>query len=107
MWRSRVTGAIAVRISSASFTQLKQRGRLKPTRLLLPGQVVRLARMLPSFLEASSEEINRAELPGVLRLEVQRTSSERGSERLLQEREALLDASSVSIGFTQCPRDDF
>jgi hypothetical protein len=84
---------------------MKQCGRLNPTRLLLSGQVERLARVLPSLVEASSEEIHHTGLRRVYGLTNQRTCLECGSERLLQEREALGEASRAPVGFTQSPSD--
>ena len=55
-------GGVGVGVDGA---ELAQRQRLVSTRLLLPGQVERLTGMLPGLIDASGEEIDRAELPEV------------------------------------------
>jgi hypothetical protein len=77
-------GGISVGLDDA---KLMQRERLVPVCPLLPGQVERLTGVLPGLVDASGEEIDRAELPEVADImAAQRACAEIVPPRLLQER---------------------
>ena len=62
--------------------------------------------MLPGLVEASGEEIDRAELPEVGDITAaQRACAEIVPARLLQEREALSETSRAGVRLTQAPSD--
>ena len=87
-------------------TQLEQRERLFPRTFCCSGQVERLTGVLPGLVEASGEEIDRAELPEVGDITAaQRAGAEIVPARLLQERQALSETSRVGVRLTQAPSD--
>src|SRR5712691_2325258 len=80
--------------------KLVQRERLVPACLLLPGQVERLARVLPGLLAASRQTTDLAEPRDPVGLTVQRARAETFADPLLQQcaplREAPLERSGIA-----------
>ena len=85
--------------------KLVQRTRLVPACLLLPGQVERLARVLPGLLAASRQTTDLAEPcePGGLTCQPARADT--FTDRLLQQRAPLREAPLERRGIAQARRD--
>src|SRR5439155_9258595 len=85
--------------------KLVQRERLVPAFLVLPGQVERLARVLPGLLAASRQTTDLAEpcKPGGMTLQTAR--AETFADRLLQQRLPLCEAPLEHRGRAQARRD--
>src|SRR5262245_58666245 len=78
--------------------------RLAPTFLLLPGQIERLAGVLPGLIHAPPEETDRAK-PRNIEGPSSRARADTFADRLLQQRAPLGEASLEGIGITQARRD--
>src|SRR5262249_34993227 len=85
--------------------KLVQRVRLVGTLFVLPGQVKRLARVLPGLLATSLQTTDLAEPCDAVGIIVQRARAESYAERLLQQRAPLCEAPLERIGITQASRD--
>ena len=91
-------GGIGVGLDNA---KLVQRERLVGTLFVLPGQVERLARMLPGLLAVSRQTTHLAEpcKPGGMTLQTAR--AETFADRLLQQRAPLREAPLQRVGIAQ------
>src|SRR5215813_1572798 len=85
--------------------KLVQRARLVPAFLELPGQVERLARVLPGLLAASLKTTDLAELREPGGMTKQRARADSFADRLLQQRTPLREAPLERIGRAQARRD--
>ena len=85
--------------------KLMQRVCLLPACLLLPGQVERLAGVLPGLRAASRQTADLTELRDPAGMTVQRTRAESDADRLLQQRTPLREAPLQRSGITQVRRD--
>src|SRR5262245_20695447 len=91
----RSIGGIGVGMDGA---KLVQRQRLVPAFLLLPGQVKRLARMLPDLLAVSRQTTDLAELCNPAGMSFQRTRADTYADRFLQQHAPLHEAPPERIG---------
>ena len=85
--------------------KLVQRERLFPACLLLPGQVERLAGVLPGLRAASHKTTDLAEPCNPLGKIYQHASAETLADRLLQQRTPLREAPLQRSGIAQPRRD--
>ena len=95
-------GGIGVGLDDA---KLVQRERLVPAFLLLPGQVERLACMLPGLLAASRQTTDLAEPCDPVGMTLQRARADTFADRLLQQRAPLREAPLERRGIAQARRD--
>ena len=95
-------GGVGVGMDDA---KLVQRERLVPAFLLLPGQVERLARVLPGLLAASRQTTDLAEPCDPVGMTLQRARADTFADRLLQQRAPLREAPLERIGIAQARRD--
>src|SRR5262249_49118302 len=90
---------------SMDDTKLVQRERLVGTLFVLPGQVKRLARVLPSLLATSRQTTDLAKPCDAVGMIVQRARAESYADRLLQQRAPLCEAPLERIGIAQARCD--
>ena len=95
-------GGIGVGMDDA---KLVQRERLVPAFLVLPGQVERLARVLPGLLAASRQTTDLAEPCDPEGMTLQRARADTFADRLLQQRAPLREAPLERRGIAQARRD--
>ena len=94
-------GGVGVGMDDA---KLVQRVRLVPAFLLLPGQVERLARVLPGLRAASRQTTDLAEPCDPVGMTLQPAHAETFTDRLLQQRVPLREAPLERIGRAQARR---
>ena len=95
-------GGVGVGMDDA---KLVQRERLVPAFLLLPGQVERLAGVLPGLLAASRQTTDLAEPCDPVGMTSQRARADTFADRLLQQRAPLREAPLERRGIAQARRD--
>ena len=81
--------------------KLVQRERLVPALLLLPGQIERLARVLPGLLAASRQTTDLAEPGDPVGQTLHRVRADAFTDRLLQQRAPLREAPLERRGIAQ------
>ena len=95
-------GGIGVGMDDA---KLVQRVRLVPAFLVLPGQVERLAGVLPGLLAVSRQTTDLAEPCDPVGMTLQRARADTFADRLLQQRAPLREAPLERRGIAQARRD--
>ena len=95
-------GGIGVGLDDA---KLVQRQRLVGAFFVLPGQVERLARVLPGLLAASRQTTDLAEPCNPVGMTIQRARTDTFADRLLQQRAPLRQAPLERRGIAQARRD--
>ena len=85
--------------------KLVQRERLVGTLFVLPGQVERLAGVLPGLLAVSRQTTDLAEPCDPVGMTLQRARADTFADRLLQQRAPLRQAPLERIGIAQARRD--